>query len=252
MLKTKLIAHLSDIHIGHSPERLQAAFLIRKKLIELNIDYVLVTGDVTEHGRESEFRQFQEVFRDFIAKGRMSLVPGNHDRLGDNIGREMMNNERILVTKREGITIVTVDTTGPHNKHLILGHGTLKESVIANIESKIAAAVKKNDFVILGLHHHPIPQPEELWLEKVATFFRTPIARELFFGKTLIEQLHGQCDLILHGHRHVDLETKFLHPDKPRNLHIYNAGSSTELLKFRVFRVVDGKFGGVAEWISCV
>ncbi len=93
-----------------------------------------------------------------------------------------------------------------------------------------------------------MPQPEDYWLEKMATFFRLPFAKELRLGQDLIQDLVGRCDLILHGHRHKSLETSIA--SGPRALTIFNAGSSTELEGFRLFRWNNGVLVGSPQWCS--
>ena len=248
MAYPQFIAHLSDIHIGHSHARLQAAFLLRNQLRQHKIDRIVVTGDITEHGRTDEYATFQDVFAEFISDGRLIAVPGNHDRLGDNIAQHMLQGKRVQKIEYPGLCVIAVDTTGSHNRFSFLGHGALNTEVIDEIES-VAASVAPENFVIVALHHHPLQQPEEMFIEKVATFFKTPIAKELQLGKELIQKLGGRCDLILHGHRHFSLETHIA--TVARALHVYNAGSSTELFKFRLFPLVGGKLSSDPVWISC-
>jgi metallophosphoesterase superfamily enzyme len=46
---------------------------------------VLVTGDVTHRGRLREWAAFEKAFEPLIESGRLTAVPGNHDRLGDDM-----------------------------------------------------------------------------------------------------------------------------------------------------------------------
>ncbi|MBP9864145.1 metallophosphoesterase [Patescibacteria group bacterium] len=241
----KLIAHLSDLHIGYSPERLRIATAIRDRLREARVDLVIVTGDSTEHGRLSEYAQFQSLFAEFIETNRCIVVPGNHDRVGEGVAHGMMLDQRVTIERRDGLHLVLVDTTGAHNRHVLLSHGKIDAQVIEDIDRAVADA-DLNSLVIVALHHHLMPQPEEYWLEKAATFFRLPFAKELCLGQDLIQDLVGRCDLILHGHRHKSLETRIAH--SPRALTIFNAGSSTELQGFRLFRWNHSGLIGQPEW----
>ena len=45
--------------------------------------------------------------------------------------------------------------------------------------------------------------------------------------------MRGRCDLVLHGHRHIRRGARLFGP--PRPMHVFNAGSSTELGRVRVF-----------------
>jgi len=242
---SRTIVHLSDLHIGHSPERLRLVRSLRDRIRLLDVDHVLVTGDTTDHGREEEYRQFQDVFSEFIETQRLTVLPGNHDRTGQEIAKRIMPDQRVDIIQRDGLHLVRVDTTGPHNRCRVFSHGKIDQQIIRDIDQAVSQAVPES-LVIVSLHHHLVPQPEDLWIEKLATFLSLPYARELRLGKELAQHLVGRCDLVLHGHRHKPLETHIA--TTPRALTIYNAGSSTELGKFRVFRYGGGRLIGNPEW----
>ena len=71
----KKIAHISDIHFG----REDAAVVERlvEKIGELLPDIVVVSGDLTQRARESQFRRAREML-DRLPKPQI-VVPGNHD-----------------------------------------------------------------------------------------------------------------------------------------------------------------------------
>ena len=241
------IAHISDLHIGESPDRLRDAGALYKRIKELGVDYVFVTGDVTNNGLVHQSDQFQELFADFVSSNRLMVVPGNHDRLGDGVARLMMGNKRVKIIKKDGMHVVAVDTTAPHNRFYLLAHGRLDRPLMRSIEKAVAAA-DPGEAVIVALHHHVLQQEEDLWLEKVSSFFRLPMALELAMGHQLVQKLLGRCDLILHGHRHKPLATHI--EAAKRALGVYNAGASAQLKKFRLFRFVNGKPFGTPQWIG--
>lgn len=74
-----LIAHFSDLHIdeAESPntKRLQAA-LARLKKIQPTPELLLITGDLTQHGRPRQYHLLRHLLHDC---GPYVLVPGNHD-----------------------------------------------------------------------------------------------------------------------------------------------------------------------------
>ena len=71
----RLVAHLSDLHFG----RVDAAALepLRRRLVELSPDLVVVSGDLTQRARASQFRAAR-AFLDSLP-GPQVVVPGNHD-----------------------------------------------------------------------------------------------------------------------------------------------------------------------------
>src|SRR6185295_680095 len=75
-----------------------------------------------------------------------------------------------------------------------------------------------------------------------------PYADELASGASLLAAVRGHCDLVLHGHRHTP-RTMTLFGDERRRLDIYNAGSSTELGRVRVFCHEDGRLLDEPGWL---
>ena len=54
------ILHLSDIQIGRDIDRLLFTKLteVLKKIRDIKIDYIFITGDLTSEGEKDEFRKF--------------------------------------------------------------------------------------------------------------------------------------------------------------------------------------------------
>lgn len=242
----RTIAHLSDLHFGASSTHFAAAAALRDAVESMVIDHVIVTGDVTERGTNAEFAQFKELFGQLQASGRLVVVPGNHDRLGDDVARNMMG-VRVDTVRGDGLLIIRVDSTGSHNRWLMASHGNIDLPVIALVQDALATALP-GDFVVMTIHHHLLPLPEDTVFEKIANFFRLPFAAELRLGRVLLERLAGRCDLVLHGHRHAPKEEMIAHGD--RDLRIYNAGSSTALGRFRLFSYDAGRLAREPEWIE--
>jgi len=71
----RTLAHLSDLHFG----RLNPATLapLRRRLIDLKPDLVVVSGDLTQRARAHQFREAR-AFLDRLP-GPQVVVPGNHD-----------------------------------------------------------------------------------------------------------------------------------------------------------------------------
>jgi 3',5'-cyclic AMP phosphodiesterase CpdA len=234
------VAHLSDLHIGKDPATDAAARRLCAALIEQGVSLTLVTGDVTHRGRADELRTFEATFAPLLAAGRLIVVPGNHDRMGDDAGRSMMGGHdgHVDVRSRPGLHIVRFDSTAPHNRSLIEAHGRLVER---DLEAIVAAmdAAPAGALTVLLLHHHLLPLPPDLLGERLSMLLGWPNAAELELGARLLEQLRGRCDLVLHGHRHTPSELE-LGSESTRPLRVWNAGSSTELAAFRVFHHSKG------------
>lgn len=80
---TTLIAHISDIHFGAVD--LAAARKLAAQINDLDVDGVIVTGDLTQAGRKSEFAEAAQYLKTFTPP--TLVVPGNHDVPVYNLGR---------------------------------------------------------------------------------------------------------------------------------------------------------------------
>jgi 3',5'-cyclic AMP phosphodiesterase CpdA len=243
MIRT--LAHLSDLHIGRSPS--QDLGVERAVEAVEGIDHVIVSGDVTERGRLHEYARFESLFARLAASGRLTVIPGNHDRLGDDLGARLRKGARVQTETKPGVYIVRVDSTGQHNRFLLAGHGNLCDAILADVESAVAAA-PAGLLVVVTLHHHPLPLPEETFPEFLATRIGLPYAIEQRLGKLLLTRLRGRCDLVLHGHRHVP-QARLLFAGDERPLGLYNAGCTPSLGRFRVFAHAGGKLCGAPGWL---
>lgn len=246
-MRVKTLVHLSDLHIGLSYRNEQAARMICNVLVENAIDDVVVTGDITHRGRLSELRTFQTIFAPLFEARKICVVPGNHDRLGDDVAEALMPGCRVDVHSTDGLHLVRVDSTGPHNYSFVAGHGEIDEEIIDRVGAALQTA-REDSLRVALIHHHPIPLPEETIVEWFFEKMRWPYAAELSLGRRLLHRAAGICDLVLHGHRHIPREFCFASGERP--LLVYNAGSSTELMRFRVFRHAEGRLLGFPTWMD--
>jgi 3',5'-cyclic-AMP phosphodiesterase len=92
------IAHVSDLHLGRDRRTDAAAGRLCDALLEARVDAVLVTGDITHRGRRSELLAFENAFEPFLSRGLVAVVPGNHDRAGEDAGAALMVGARVGVT----------------------------------------------------------------------------------------------------------------------------------------------------------
>lgn len=240
----RTLAHLSDLHLGiHGRE--VGARRACERLLELDVDCVVVTGDITHSGKAHELALFRSLFAPFITSGRLIAVPGNHDRMNDDVRRALMPEGRVCAERGADVVVVKVDSTAPANRSPITSQGALDESDRGAIEEAVSARVEGR-LVILALHHHLMPLPAQDLPERFASWMGTRWAAEVEGGRGLLERLRGRIDLVLHGHRHVPSEqTPYEHP--PRPVRIHNAGATTVQGRFRVFTHAAGKILG-SRW----
>lgn len=227
-------AHVSDLHIGISPAADRAAARLCEALLGGPPGPVLLTGDVTHRGRREELRRFRELFAPLLRSGRLVTVPGNHDRLGDDLRDAFMEGPRVQAAQAGGLWIVRLDSTGPHNRRWLDGHGEVTARDVGEVVSALQGAPAGLESVLL-LHHHPVPLAHDHPMERLVSLLGWPNARELDTGGLLLSRIRGLCDAVLHGHRHVPAEINPW-PADGRPLRIFSAGSSTLQRAFRSFR----------------
>lgn len=226
-----VIAHVSDLHLGRDAATERAAERLVGALASSGADAVLVSGDVTHRGRLGELARFEALFRPLLTCGRMLVVPGNHDRLGDDAGGAFMPGARVDTRSRPGLHVVRIDSTAPHNRRLFGAHGRLTSEDLDQVERALETA-PPDAVVAAVVHHHVLPLPEDLFSERLATIVGLPFAGELAAGPRLLDLLRGRCDLVLHGHRHHPSEV-VLDAGGARPLRVLNAGSTTSLQRIR-------------------
>jgi 3',5'-cyclic AMP phosphodiesterase CpdA len=233
----KTLAHISDLHLGLSPAASEQATRIVRLVLELGIDHVIASGDITHRGLTAEWRLFEKIFAPLLSSGRLTTTPGNHDRLGDDVARHALpatrETTRVAIVRAPGLHLVALDSTGPHNRSVFRSHGLITCEDLDAVE-RAFDDVEPGALPVLALHHHPIVLPEESLHEAFSTMVGWPFAAELQRGDELVTRIASRARLVLHGHRHrpsaFDLGA----------LSLFNAGSTTALGAFRVFTHVSG------------
>jgi len=242
MLRT--LAHISDLHVGLDRRTDGWTAALADALAEEDVDLVLLTGDVTHRGRRSELAAFERLFAP--VRDRLVVVPGNHDRMGDDVASAMMPGSRVEAELRPGALVVRLDSTAPHNRSPIASHGALTAEDIDAVSRAVEGAPPAT-LVVLMLHHHVHPLPEDHLQERIATLLGLPNAGELDLGRALLERLDARCDLVLHGHRHAAGELVVAPGSRP--LRVINAGSTPRL---RCARILTHRAGRVLSerWLE--
>ena len=245
---THTLAHLSDLHFGLSPRLEARARALAHGLIHAEVDHVVLSGDLTHRGRWDELDAFGAALAPLRDAAELSVVPGNHDRLGDDVAASIMDNHRVLASQHEGLYVVRLDSTAPHNcRYPFEGHGLLGDQDLLELDDALGRA-PGGCLVVVTMHHHPLPLPEESSLERLSTWIGLPYSTELATGRELMACVRGRCDLLLHGHRHVPSERVLDGGRRP--LWVVNAGSSNELGRARVFSHRGGRLQGPPRWLE--
>lgn len=246
------LVHLSDLHFGATRRIEEASATLVDTILRRDLEHVVVTGDITEHGRDEELDRFCKVFEPLARAGRLTIVPGNHDRLGDDVGAIMMGGDRVRVERRPGLHLVLVDTTRPNPGFAFIAHGHLGDDDIVAIDHALDDP-EPGALVCVLMHHHLMALPTDSWFEGVGQAVGLPFTQHLARGPSLLQHLLGRVDLVLHGHRHTP---RGVWIRGRRLLGVFNAGCSPTLGSFREFRHRDGRVldgamrGNVTELVA--
>lgn len=243
----RTLAHVSDLHLGRDRRTDAGARELAATLQDAAVDAVLVTGDLTHRGRAAELRAFEDAFAPLLERGRVVIVPGNHDRAGEDVGATLMVGSRVGVADLPGVHVVRVDSTGPHNRSLVAAHGLLERADVVEVDAALGEA-PPGALAVVMLHHHVLPLPPDDLREALSGWLGWPNARELPRGPELLALARGRCDLVLHGHRHVPSAAAPF-PGDARALAVVNAGCSPDLGAVRLFFHEDGRVLG-SRWLA--
>ena len=200
------IAHISDIHCGGPdfvPNLMDRAV---NEINELGPDIVICSGDLTTFGFKHEYAQ-AKAYMDRIECESVVVIPGNHD--SRNVGYvhfEDMFGDRSSVLRREGVTVVAVDSTEPD-----LDHGQIGRGRYAWIEEQFSA--EPSHLRIFVLHHHLLPVPG------------TGRERNVVYdaGDAIECLQRAGVRLVLSGHKHVPYVWRL------EDLFVVNAGTVSSL-----------------------
>jgi 3',5'-cyclic AMP phosphodiesterase CpdA len=201
-----LIVQVSDIHVG--PEFQEEIFnQAVNEINKLNVDVLLVTGDLTENGLLSEFERASKVMERFSCKSRI-YTSGNHDyrNTGYLLFKRFFPSKSVFEAKE--LIIIVLSTARPERNDGEAGHRQIIwfEHVLK----------RKKKFKLVMMHHHLVPVPD--------TGPNTiPI---LDAGDVLRSIERSKVNLVLCGHRHRPWEWRI------NNTPIVHAGSlSSERLR---------------------
>lgn len=147
-----LLAHVSDLHLDGSEHATSRARRVISYLdaFKTSLDAVVITGDIAEHGLESEYEEARELFG---ALPLTLMCPGNHDRrpayrralLGQEESDAPINQSQLL----DGLLIAVCDTSIPGRDD-----GYLTDDTLAWL-SGILAQTPPDTRALIALHHPP-------------------------------------------------------------------------------------------------
>ena len=158
------LVHASDLHFGepHRPE-MGEAFL--EAAHHAGPDAIVLSGDFTQRAKVAEYRAAAE-YLTRLPEVPIVVTPGNHDvplyRVFERLlaphrnYREYVSDELNSVTRVEGATLVSLDSTAPHSA---IVNGRIRGWQVEFARRAFAEA-PPSDVRILVAHHHFAPAPD--------------------------------------------------------------------------------------------
>lgn len=198
----------------------------------LTADHVVLTGDVSAMGHEDEVGVVEELLRPLLRAGRLTVIPGNHDRYTDRPESRVF--ERIFGPYlRSDLPEFAVHGPYPFVK-LVGNHlafigldstrvAGLSQYFVGRIGAAQLAAAHKamkhpalaRRTVFLLTHHGPFgPSGHFDWTHS-----------GLLDSEGVLELTQANAAVVLHGHSH----HRYWHRADAANPHVLCGGSSTEL-----------------------
>ncbi|MEV0378718.1 metallophosphoesterase [Nonomuraea sp. NPDC050643] len=192
-----LLAHISDLHLDGTERATRRATRVMDHLRDMpqQVDALLVTGDIADHGAEAEY---EEAARILTAPFPVLTCPGNHDArpayrkalLSEPPGTAPINEVHHIA----GTAILMCDSTIPGRDEGLLDAATLAwmDATLAELDPGTSALIAFHQPPV-RLHH---PLPDSCRLE-----------REDRLAALL--DAHPQVVAVLTGHAHTAAATMF-------------------------------------------
>lgn len=213
------LAHLSDIHFG----RIAYPEIVDGLVEEINggdVDLVVISGDLTQRARPSQYRAAREMIDAFAAP--TLVVPGNHDvyawwRPASRIVsplrryRKYITDDLLPTFVQDGVAVLGINSAYGRT----VKGGRIGSEARARIRSFFGEQ-PEGTFNVLVVHHH-LMQIQALGSHDVARKAR----------RTLEQAAQAGVDLVLCGHLHVSHVEPVELEQLDHRLVIVSAGTAT-------------------------
>ncbi|WP_299703248.1 PQQ-binding-like beta-propeller repeat protein [uncultured Pontibacter sp.] len=180
-------AFVSDTHISNPTAQEDLERTIADINANPNLEFVVVTGDITEFGSDEELKQAKQIFD--TLKKPWYIVPGNHDsnwsESGGNSFREVFGTETFAFTHKGYLFAGT--GSGPNMR---MGPGQIPRENIVWLDS-VLTHMSDPEMPVIFLNHYPQDSSLNNWYD-VTDRLRT-----------------RNTQLILHGHGHNNREYRY-------------------------------------------
>jgi 3',5'-cyclic AMP phosphodiesterase CpdA len=192
-----VIAHLSDPHLDEDPRSLGRAKAAMDYVegLPFELDAVLITGDIADHGLPREYELARNLF---ASRHPVIITPGNHDVRGpfrQVLLRSSPSNAPInQVHQGAGFILAACDTSIPGRDD-----GLLDEETLAWLDGVLTDTAGRTP-VLIAFHHPPV-ELHVPFVDSIRQFAEVKLA-------ALVEA-HPNIVAMLCGHAHTPAVTNF-------------------------------------------
>ncbi|MGB3227091.1 MAG: metallophosphoesterase [Saprospiraceae bacterium] len=223
---TKLIFHLSDLHLGKSSvdkvkSRLFSLLVKIKSIFNSNFNLPIITGDILDKPSLKLVQQYDEFKNQLNNYGFLNpiIIPGNHDSHFSGFLRELnfltnrsslfnilfYKESNIIQFESSKLAIICFDS----NKGGNIAGGKIGEKQFIDIGNEFDKLNLDDYFKIGILHHHPVQMAMPGWY--IRDNAEELLGERIFESTMKLEDSHlllewlekRDVKYILHGHKHI-------------------------------------------------
>ncbi|MFF5212677.1 metallophosphoesterase [Streptosporangium sp. NPDC000396] len=192
-----VIAHLSDTHIDDGDRSIERTAAVMRYLENLpyDLDAILITGDIADHGSPAEYELARELF---VSRHPVLMCPGNHDdraAFREHLLGEAPSTTPINQSLRAGDAVVALCDSSVPGKD----EGLLEEATTAWLADLLARTPSTTP-VLVGFHHPPALLHEP-FIDGIRQFGAERVAA--------LADRHDNIVAFLSGHAHTAAVTTF-------------------------------------------
>ncbi|MEV8533840.1 metallophosphoesterase [Streptomyces sp. NPDC051211] len=192
-----VIAHLSDVHIDGRQRSIDRTRAVMDYLDALpcDLDAVVVTGDIADHGLPAEYEQARELL---TSRHPVLVCPGNHDERGafrrSLLGEPASAAPVNQVHRTPGFVIALCDSSVPGKDE-----GFIEDETLLWLEDELART--PSDVPVLVGFHHPPALLHSPYIDSLRQFEEHRLA-------ALVDR-HPNIAALICGHAHTAAATTF-------------------------------------------
>lgn len=217
LLSKRLLGYLSWRHKRRFEHRAEVLETLQHDILGLDLDQLLVTGDLTHIGLPREFREARNWLLQLGDPEQVAVVPGNHDAYVasdwsetfalwcDHLASDDRRQDDAALFPslrvRGEVAFIGLSTAVP--KPPLLATGTLGATQLERLPAILENTAQRGLCRVIYLHHSPV-SGEEKWRKRLTD------APDL---RSVLDE-YG-CELVLYGHSHRASQAELTTRDGP-------------------------------------